>query len=335
MEISPGVELTWSLAGREALAAQLPAVEPEHFFCALLKFSEMDADDLTAVAARPAVAKILLAERDQVQAILKEHSWDSTAIRRQLRRKLGQGNNQPTEEGLHRSDTARQIFELAARRARQENLPLDAPHLLQTLLDNPTPAMQQVLGLGDGKALPNPARPESPWLARFTQDLAQLADGGKFDPPAVCAPQVQVLSLALNSADSAPILLIWAPGVPGLPIVGSAAQAAHLRVAQVDHHALLKDDPNEFLDRMAQLLSDASTTEKLALFFDATGQKADEMVFLLTALKPGLNKGNPRLILAVSTTGYPTAIDADPDLEGVFRTIWLHELTEAGIPALL
>jgi ATP-dependent Clp protease ATP-binding subunit ClpA len=335
MELSPGVELTWSLAGREAQAAQMPAVEPEHFFCALLKFSEMDADDLTAVAARPAVAKVLLAERDQVQTIMKERSLDSTHLRHQLRRKLGHGNYQPTEEGLHRSDAARQLFELAARNARQDKIPLDALHLLQTLLANPTPAMQQVLGEGAAKAPPIEAKPDSPWLERYAQDIAQLAEGGKFDVPAVCAPQVQVLSLALNSADSAPILLIWAPRVRGLPIVGCAAQAALLRVAKVDHIALLKDAPNEYLDRVAQLLTDASQTEKLALFFDATGQKADQIMFLLTALKPGLSRSNPRLILAVSTDSYPTVMDANPDLEDVFRTIWLHELTEAGIPAVL
>ncbi len=42
MEISPGVEIVWNLAGLETRATRMKEIEPDHFFCGLLKFSEMN-----------------------------------------------------------------------------------------------------------------------------------------------------------------------------------------------------------------------------------------------------------------------------------------------------
>jgi hypothetical protein len=130
---------------------------------------------------------------------------------------------------------------------------------------------------------------------------------------------MQVLSLALGSADPVPLLLVCTPGVPVLPIVWAAAQAAqaHQRLVKVDHITLRKDAPDAFFDQMAQLLSEAATTKKLTLFFDATGQKTQDVLELLVALQPSLADGNPRLLVAVSADACAPVMEANPDLEGV------------------
>jgi len=336
MELSPGLELAWHLAGREAMAAKMKEIAPDHFFCALLKFSELNDDELKTAVSDPLAVKALVAERDKIRATLKERALPSTRVRHQLRRLLGQGDHQNAGGVLHRSDASRQLFERAARTAQQSRSALDCQHVLHVLLDGPTPAMVQVLGDAGAKALPAelPARKQA--LDRGAQDILQLADGGRFDPPAVCAPQVQVLSQALQSSDPAPILLICAPRVGLLPVVECAAQQARSQryVARVDLAAVLEDAEDGKMPRgqIADLLTEAAGIENLLLFFDVTTQKPERASLLLSALKPSLGDPRPRLAVAVSTEVYHKIVENDPSLDGVFRVIWLHELTDAALP---
>lgn len=334
MEISPGIEFAWLLAGREANIAHMPLVEPEHFLCALLKFSEMDEDDLRALAARPKVVADLTLERDQLRAILKENSLANAHLRHDLRRVMGQGNCKPTGEPLHRSDASRQLFELAVRRMQPSQGFLDAPTLLKTILDYPTPAMRQAWGERAAKKSSRPAIPAPPQQEPYAQAFAQLGQAGKFAVPEACAPQVLVLALVLRSAGPTPGLLICAPSVPVLSILGCASQSAPEPVSlfNIDYTAMLQAAPDLFLDQMDSLLNDAGGAEKRILFFDATGQKMETIQLLLRALKPGLASSDLRLLVALSEDDYVPAIESAPDLEGVFRTIWLHDLSQVKVP---
>jgi len=116
MDISPGTELVWRLAAAEAIAARRERIEPDHFFCALLKFSEVGTKELGVAAAHP-LAKVLMSEHDRVQAVLKELSLPTTRVRRQLRGALGRGTYEHKGEVVHRSTASRQLFNRAARAA--------------------------------------------------------------------------------------------------------------------------------------------------------------------------------------------------------------------------
>jgi ATP-dependent Clp protease ATP-binding subunit ClpA len=338
MELSPGVELVWSLAGREMVLARTQEVEPEHFLCALLKFSEMDDSDLEKVASGPSVAKELVTERDEVRAFLKDRSLSSAHCRHDLRRVMGRGSHEHTGGSIHRSDASRQLFEQAARLARQDRSQLESRHLLQALLDSPTPAMAKVMGGRESRA-PAPVEPEAlpPFVDQYIQDLAKLVGDGGFDVPTLCAPQVQVLKWAIQSADPSPVLLVCEPRVSALPLLGRAAQesSGQQRIARLDHAAIQKSAANKdaFADQLSDVLGNAAEDDKLALFLDATEQAAEEVALLLSVLRPSAD-GGPRVILAVSRDTYSTMIEPDSEMDRVFRVIWLHELKDVKLAEL-
>jgi len=337
MELSPSVELVWSLAGHEMVSGRMQEVEPEHFLCALLKFSELDNVDLEKVASDQSVVKALVTERDKVQAILKDHSLSSARVRHDLRRLMGRGSHEHTGGSIHRSDASRQLFEQATRLARQDKSQLEPRHLLQVLLDSPTPLMAKAMG-GMERQATTPVEPEapSPLVDRYVQDIAQLAGDGGFDVPAVCAPQVQVLKWAIQSADPSPILLVCEPRVNVLPLVGCATQesSGQRRIARCDHAAMRKSavDKDAFAGQLSELLANVADA-KLALFLDATKQAVEDVAHLLSVLKPAVD-GGPRIILAVSEDVYSTTIEPDPELDRVFHAIWLHELHDVRLVEL-
>jgi hypothetical protein len=338
MELSPGVELVWSLAGREMTLARMQEVEPEHFFCALLKLSELDGGDLERVAPDQAVTKTFVTERDEVRAMLKDGSLSSTRCRHDLRQVMGRGSHEHTGGSIHRSDASRRLFEQAARLARQDRSPLEPRHLLQALLDSPTPAMVKAMGARES-SVPVPLEPEapSPFVDRYVQDLAELAGGGGFAVPAVCAPQVLVLSWAIQSADPWPILLVCEPRVSPLPLLGRAAQesSGQRRITRLDHAAMRNGaaDTDAFARQLSERLASVPEDDKLGLFLDATEQTPGEVAHLLSVLRPAVD-GGPRVILAVSQDVYSTTIEPDPELDRGFRVIWLHELKDVNIVEL-
>ncbi len=339
MEISPGIELVWNLAGHEAITARMEKIEPEHFFCALLKFSELEDDRLEAVVTRSQVAKVLITERDSVRTTLEKRSLPTTRVRHRLRQALGRGNYRHEGEAVHRSTASRELFNRAAKVARKDKGTLESDHLLRVLLEEPTPAMAEVMedvGVKTPSAEP-PA--ETPLLSRYAQDLLEVAKARRFRVPQARLPQVQVLTLALQSTDPAPILLICAPQVDAAPIVGCAAQElkGQKRIAGVDHVTMLREaeDVGTFANQMADLLAESADTENLVLFTDAVEQGMEGVSPLLSALKPALTDPTPRLVVAVSAEIYHDVVEPDLTLGGVFQTIWLHELAEGEVPAEL
>ena len=332
MELSSGVELVWSLAGHETVSAKMQEVEPEHFFCALLKFSELDDDDLQKVASSQSIAKAWIVERDKVQAILKDHSLSSARVRHDLRRVMGRGNHEHTGGSIHRSDASRQLFEQATRLARQDASALEVCHLLRALLASPTPAMLKAMG--QVKAPAEETRAESPSVRQYLHDMAQEANP---EVTAVCAPQIHVLKWAIQSDDPAPILLVCEPPVSVASLVGCAVQelAGQRRVARCDHAAMRRDaaDDEAWADQLAELLRDVADPDKLALFLEATRQTTDDVARLVSTLKSAAD-GGPRIILAVNPSVHLDMTEADADWDGAFRVIWLHELQDVKLVEL-
>lgn len=339
MELSPGVQLVWNLAAREAIAARVEEIQPEHFFCALLKFAQLEDDDLEAVAARPPVAKVLIAERDALQAIFEKRSLSTSRVRRQLRQALGRGNYQHSGDVVHRSPASRELFDRAVEAAGKDKSILESHQLLQALLEEPTPAMAVVMQDVGVKAPSAEPPAETPLLSQYGRDLLQLTEAGRLKIPEGSEPQVQVVSLAVQSVDPAPILLICAPQVDVMSIVGRVAQELRneKRVVGVDCDRMVGEmyDPEAFATQVADLLAETAEVENLVLFAHVMDQRAEVVSVLLSALKPALAAAKPRLVVAVSAEVYHNVIEPDPVWGGVFRTIWLHELAQGEVPVEL
>jgi len=331
MDISPGTEFVWRLAASEAIATRRENIEPEHFFCALLKFSEVGAKELGVAAGHP-LAQALKPEGDRVRAALEERSLPTTRIRRQLRRALGPGDYQHKGDVVHRSTASRLLFSRAARVALKDKGVLQAYHLLQVLLEEPTAAMVQVMK--DVGPKTGPA--ETPFLSPYAQDLSAVHEEGKPTIPEIRMSQVQVMIEAVQSPDPTPILLICAPQIQLAPLLGHVAREVkdHKRLLKIDHPRVLRDAKEEgiFSTRIAELLAEAAGAENLVLFMDATEQGAKPSSNLLSALGTALTSGTPRLLVAISAEVYRDVVEPDPTWDGAFRMIWLHSLTEGDVP---
>ncbi len=331
MDISPGTEFVWRLAASEAIATRRENIEPDHFFCALLKFSEVGAKEL-GVAAAHQLAQTLKPEGDRVRAALEGRSLPTTRIRRQLRRALGRGGYQHKGDVVHRSTASRLLFSRAARVALKDKGVLEAHHLLQVLLEEPTAAMVQVMkDVG-----PTTGLAESPFLSPYAQDVSALRQAGKPMIPEIRKSQVQVMTEALQSSDPTPILLVCAPGIQLAPLVGHVAQAVkdQKRLLKIDHARVLRDAKEEGMlsTQMAKLLTEAAGAENLVLFMDSTEQGAKPSANLLSALGTALTSGTPRLLVAISAEVYRDVVEPDPTWDGAFRVVWLHSLTEGDVP---
>jgi predicted dehydrogenase len=147
MELSPGIELIWLLAGREASSVQASEVEPDHFFCGLLKFADMKEDELKAVALLDLASEKLIEEHNKLKWHLHLRSLDSHAgdLRHSVRQALPHGSSKPLVNMPHRSEASRRLLEQASALARRSQETLAPHHLLYVLLDCPTPAIAQAL----------------------------------------------------------------------------------------------------------------------------------------------------------------------------------------------
>lgn len=347
MRISPGTELVWSLAGREAITARVAEVEPDHFFCAMLKFTELDDEDLERVTSI-SDAKILAdlaAERDNIQAAVLNLPKTSQSLRHEIRRLLKRGEFQYEGGVLHRSEASRQLFERAAQLARQDQGLLKTEHLLLALLDRPTEAMGQALGefakppewLGE---LPEPEPEEQPEGQElpWATNLQELASTGAFAISEVSAPQIRVLAWAMQDGGSLPILLICDAQVQAAPLLWHASQEMETSPSLylIDQRGMLLalDEEEQLASGLADILAQADKHDRNWLVFEAT-ERNEEAEALLVHLKPLLARRIYRLILALSAACYHHLEETEQDLESCFRPLWLHDLENIEVPQQL
>jgi len=331
--ISPGLELVWSLAGKEAVAAQMKEVEPDHFFCAFLKYAEISDPDLEKVAPDPFVGGNLVRERDLIRAVLNRRALsDTTKVRREIRRIIGRGNEPVKIESLHRSEATRRLFQKAS-----PAVPgmMDCAAILRMLLESPTPAMAKVLSPA-GEIPPRPAVPAvgAPSASPYMHDILGLSRNEVFDAPAASSPQIRVVMDILKSADRTPVLLVCE--TPVLPILGRAAQElkSERHISRIDLAAMRRDAPDEA--RRAQLialaLDDVAAADDRVAFFDLTGDGEQDRPWVLAALRPVVGAARTRVAVAVSTEAFSKEIETDADLVEALRCVWIHDLSDTSIP---
>ncbi len=307
MEISPGVEFTWSLANLEAAGLKNREVIPEHFFCALLKFSEFTNQDLMQIRMPPMALFQMIAEREQVSSLLAAQKIDPKA-RRAVRSGLSKGDYATDgREALHRSEAARQVFEKAAARAKKW---LDAPLLLETLLAHPMPAVSAALGKTFQAQTPQVERAPRPFQKAASPTPA---------PPAAATPQLQVLSAALAATHKLPLLLVCDPQVSLDALLAAANLPAGSQ--SIDLAAAWKSEQD-----FSSIFEEQLREDNLLLHLDA--REIGALSDCLTALAQ-VHRHRPQpIVLSVSSRTFSNEV---PGREA-FRILWLHDLSTLRIP---
>ncbi len=326
MKMSPATELVWNMAAHEAVLAKAAEIEPDHIFMALLKLADVEDPSISALAGDPQTARALAAERNHVRSLLDQRSIPYTATRRQLRQALGQGSYVHQGDVIHRSQESRRLFARAAQLVPQGSQVLEAQHLLQALLLEPTPAMRAVLQGGAGEAgEPAPQGAATPVLDRVAREPE-----GEAPLEAVWGPPLQVLTLALQRTEAVPILLVCEAGVPLGALVAAAAQGARgqVRLLSVDLAGLF-DGGEE--DGLAALLAEAAEAPGVLPFIDLVSPPAPLRARALAALGEAGRQSPGRFVAAVDASTYRDALASAPLARRV-RLIWLHDLARAGVP---
>ncbi len=322
MELSPGVELVWWLASREALKARVSAVEPDHFFCALLTFAEMTDGELDTVATLDLAQEKLVEQRDKLTWHLRLRGLDTytTQLRHAVRSAAPQGEGEGAGATLHRSQAALAMFDAAFQLARAGREKLAPQHLLYALLEAPTPALSQALA-GIGVPVQSAEQPlpdtlvghaspplDTPALDRYTRRIVPATE-----------PEAAVtdgLRAALASETRSPRLLICAPGIPLWALIAAAAQSVPPpgRVAAV----ILGDVSRA---TWAGLLAEARRAS-VFLLVDLTGQKP-AVVEQVVATLAEVVKDADGVLVAVESDHYHKYIQLNPEWANAFNPLWL------------
>jgi len=337
MQISPGTQLVWSLSGSEAINLGMSLIEPDHLFCALLKFSELDDDTITRLLNNPSDLPIVVEERDDLSLALEDLEGSTADIRHAVRKEAEHGTHKLEGNLIHRSEASRKLFERAIEKANSQDEPVHPTHLLSVILAEPTPAMKKVLKKEDGipdwlleKEGDDKKEEADERLVSWIQPIQQLAPKKGFSVKETCQPQLRIISLALTAASPSPVLLICEPKVEVSAMLGNIAEdESNLLLYKADHAKLLvdladMDDPNLPGREIARVMDEIQTKENAWLFFDLSSetQVEDSTLTSLTALLPK----QPRLVLAIGEKTYQRQILTDQAAEAGFRSIWLHNL---------
>ncbi len=111
MQYSKLLEIVWLIATREAIAASWNEIQPSHFLMGILKLSEISPSEIVAQQNidKDTIQEISN-ELNKLQQFFKKENISTTLLRRELRSKLGNGNEVYTGDVMHRSERCKKLF---------------------------------------------------------------------------------------------------------------------------------------------------------------------------------------------------------------------------------
>ncbi|MBV5330444.1 MAG: hypothetical protein JZU65_22890, partial [Chlorobium sp.] len=133
---SIAVDTAWKLAVWEASAAKSQFIEKEHAVIGLLslgKIAEGKPDDMQLDREQ---WNSVRAEWAALRQVFAAYSLDATTLRRKLRKAVGKGSHQHTENVIHRSAECKAFFQIAAALA-DEATEISSLHLLAAIVGEP------------------------------------------------------------------------------------------------------------------------------------------------------------------------------------------------------
>ena len=345
MKLSATLDIIWQLAAQEAVNAAFAAIEPEHLLEAVLKFAELSPAAFRQAGIAAELAQPLADDVLRVQAELESRRIDSRRARRGLRARLGRGNQPPAGPvEIHRSPASRERFAAARDLARQQGqADIGATHLLTALLASPTPVMIAVLGEETLDA--KPAELLNPGQETVAgPDLVPLAAAGQIPSHPNRQPECTALLQLWGQPRTRCVLLIGAAAA----IAATVAELAHLLSARpaealppwrrlVDLRAWPAEQPDQYPERLSELLGQAAGQEDLILVLPAIRDKPDSAVqqTYRTVLDHALRAQPPRCLCPVEPAAWRRWLDKDMNWQRLTQAMWLRSVTATGLPSQL
>jgi hypothetical protein len=334
VKISASIELIWSLAAREAVAAEYKEIEPEHFLAALCKFSELGASDIERAIQGGEAAKRVLQEVEAVRAVLSKMGVDSTQARRKVRELVGHGG-QVFEGGvIHRSPASRGLFDIAARVAATKGREaLSADDILEGLTSTPTPRTAEALGRvgpSHGAATDLPLKQFSGSEGRTPGTGARAAGIAIVDW--IGRSRRPVLLLISDNASQVSDAVAVAAGA--MADTGAAPAIRGRKIWDLVTPFGQNRDAGDRLALFSDMLAQAARDQEGIAFVPpiespSCGDGSNEVVGILTA---AAEKGGVRCLAQTSTGGYDRLLDLFPKWKRLSDTIRIHTEPDRDVP---
>src|SRR3972149_9036080 len=143
--LSIGANIVWQIAAGEASDARFQFIEAEHIFigiCSIEKLLMLSPEDS---GLNPRAIKSLQAEHDVLKDLMGRQHLDMTQLRRMMRKGVGTGSYEHTENVIHRSPACKKMFERACAIASPSE-DTSCLHILAAILENPGNVVSHVLG---------------------------------------------------------------------------------------------------------------------------------------------------------------------------------------------
>jgi len=170
-ELSAGVLISWQIAAIETGIAKYQFIEKEQIIigiCSLKKFLmsrrfklNLSDNDIREVKS----------EIESIEAFLSKFKLTPTSLRREIRKKYGQGTFEHTEKIIHRSEDCKKYFKRAELLANKSNV-AGCLHLFAAILENPENVIKEILRERDIK--PNEMQEKALTFARISQNNNEI-----------------------------------------------------------------------------------------------------------------------------------------------------------------
>jgi ATP-dependent Clp protease ATP-binding subunit ClpA len=366
MNVSPSIELIWQLAAREAVMGSFKEIEPEHLLAAVFKFSEVTDEELRSMAAtQPDVIPHLSAGRGHLRFTLVAHGVPSTTARHRLRERLGDGGAPYAGGEIHRSPRARAVFDAAQRFAREAGAEcVDVQHLLQGLIERPTPAIVEIL---PHEMFPPRASPALN-LVKYARDLTDLVTRHRStaSAPSSGEPSPPVSTLASRAATIASALIdVLGHDVKGAVMLiasdGELLTSAMLKTAErllvpstlpielrgrrlmeivVTRLVDRTSNPQEIIERLAAVfeegraVTDTGAWGRPILYLSDLTDRLIGVPPIAAALMTAIRASGTPCLYALSPGAYERYIRPRHDW-GQLHVMWLRSPSELDVPSHL
>jgi ATP-dependent Clp protease ATP-binding subunit ClpC len=358
---SPSTATTWQIAAWEASSAAFQFIEKEHLVIGILSLEKVLADKPEEMSLNQQQWDQMMTEYTALREVSQTVELDMTSLRRELRKRLGNGSYQHTEKVIHRSPDCKAFFQIADELAGNAQ-EVSALHLLAAIVGEPGTMIGQLLleasvnhaelkkqlleRATQGHQLPADAKmPEekpNSFLERFGRDLTQAARDGKLGPFVGRRNELlQVIQTLARNTKNNPVL-VGEAGVGKTAIVEALAMRItegkgpdflkESRIFELNMGALVAGTKyrGEFEERLTRIVQETTARKEIILFIDelhtlvGTGKVGDSLD-AANIMKPALARGELRCIGATTIAEYRRHIESDPALERRFEKIIVEE----------
>lgn len=346
------VMMVWPMAAMEAQALGWLEIEPEHLLCAILKFAELNVDDLERLGEATGNVGELRQRHSDLRKSLDE-PWGITVphismpLRRSLRRR---GNGEPNKHPggvVHRSDAARKVFNAAQNIAERDGRQcFGLADLLNAILYDPDEWIRRGLDqhkIISASQLSQRDQAIEKW-ADFFVPLTPSGTPNSTDKQRILAdPAIRVLTDMFAKPTQRPCLMIHGPDRTAHDVLTDLLNRPNdkkpPKIIRIDSRALLNtmsEDPSFSASSFLEFLTD-ETNRKTVWFFNSLHRYlAEELTppsFQLRFMQ-WLKQADSRFLFAILESQYNRRAEQHSDWKNIFQLIWIRGPSQSAVMEL-